>query len=71
MVLATEKVDKKRSVDLLTFGLKLIYMRSLPKATRHSQALENNTFLDACMTEVEVVKSLFRENGAWNDNGHR
>lgn len=62
---ATEEVQKKRAIDLETHAVDVAYQRALPGSQAGAEnPLENNTFLDACMAEVETVKALFREGGS-------
>lgn len=64
VVATTETVQKKRRVDIAHAEISLAYQIALPDSTSENpKPLENNTFLDSCMAEVESVKSLFRENG--------
>lgn len=65
---STEDVTKKRRVDVVRSTVGLVYRRTMPAANSGApNPLENNTFLDGCMNEVESVKALFREDGALAD----
>lgn len=68
VVAAAEEVTKKRATDSVVHGVDIAYQKALPASQAGAEnPLENNTFIDACMTEVESVKALFREGGSLND----
>ncbi len=67
-LVSTENVTKKRRVDSVKSSIAVVYQRQLPSSTSLIEnPLENNTFLDSCMNEVESVKSMFREDGPLAD----
>lgn len=57
---------KAADVDITKLEIDVCYQRALPEpTTQYKIPYENLPFIDECMDEVESVKKLFREGGAF------
>lgn len=66
VAIASEDDKQFNNVDRRDFLIDIVYQRGLPTATQaQPDPLENNEFLDACVTEFATVKSLFQEGGEY------
>ncbi|MFO0383232.1 MAG: hypothetical protein ACK506_16135 [Pirellula sp.] len=66
VAIASENDKQFNNVDRRDYLIDVVYQRALPTSTPGQPApLENNPFLDGCVTEFATVKTLFQEGGEY------